>query len=147
VLQEPMLYLSLFFKQHRATYYDLLQQVRETGDWEAWLDFFLQGIIETAGAAVATAQRLLALFKEDREAILDSRASAAVLRVHQYLQGHPLSSSQAISSSEGITPATVNRALEHLQRLRIVREVTGAQRGRLFSYEAALAILSEGTEP
>jgi Fic family protein len=146
VLHKPMLYLSLFFKQHRTAYYDLLQHVRETGDWEAWLDFFLQGVIETAGGAVATAQHLLALFTEDRKAIQDSRASAAVLRVHHHLQGHPLSSSQAICGAEGITPATANRALDHLRRLGIIREVTGGRRHRLFSYDAALTLLSEGTE-
>ena len=96
---------------------------------------------------MATAKRLLALFDEDRKTIQASRSSAAVLRVHHHLHGHPLSSSQAISNAEGITPATVNRALDHLQKLGIVREVTGGQRNRLYSYEAALALLAEGTEP
>lgn len=145
VLQEPMLYLSLYLKEHRETYYELLQRVRRTGDWEAWLEFFFEGVAETADGAVATAKRLLSLFTEDRKVIQGRRASAAVLRVHHHLQGHPLSSSQAISLAEGITQPTVNKALDHLQKLGIVREITGGQRFRLYSYAAALALLTEGT--
>jgi Fic family protein len=146
VLKEPMLYLSLFLKQHRATYYDLLQKVRQDGDWEAWLDFFFQGAAETADGAVTTAKNLLSLFDADRNAILAGRAAASALRVHHHLQGHPISPSSAICQATGLTPATVNKALDHLVGLGILKEITGGQRNRLFAYGRVLEVLSEGTE-
>jgi Fic family protein len=147
VLKEPMLYLSLFLKQHRAAYYDLLQRVRRDGDWEAWLDFFFQGVTEISDGAVATAKDLLALFEVDRRTILGRRAAASALQVHHHLQGHPISSSSAICHATGLTPATVNRALDHLGNLGILKEITGGQRNRLFAYGRVLEVLSEGTEP
>ncbi len=147
VLKEPMLYLSLFLKEHRATYYELLQKVRQDGDWEAWLDFFFQGITETADGAVVTAKSLLALFAEDRKSIQSRRVAASVLQVHHYLQGHPISSSSAICKAEGLTPATVNKALDYLVGLDLVKEITGGQRNRLFAYHRVLKVLAEGTEP
>ncbi len=147
VLKEPMLYLSLFLKEHRATYYELLQKVRQDGDWEAWLDFFFQGITETADGAVCTAKNLLALFAEDRKSIQSKRVAASVLQVHHYLQGHPISSSGAICKADGLTPATVNKALDYLVGLDLVKEITGGQRNRLFAYHRVLKVLAEGTEP
>jgi Fic family protein len=146
VLHEPMLYLSLFLKQHRAAYYELLQRVRQEGDWEAWLDFFFQGVAETADGAVATARRLLAVFEEDRRSIQAAGTTASGLRVHHHLQGHPISSSAAIRQAEGLSSATVNKALEQLAGLGILKEITGGQRNRLFAYGRVLALLSEGTE-
>ena len=147
VLQEPMLYLSLFLKQHRATYYELLQRVRLEGDWEAWLDFFYQGVRETAESAVKTAQRMLALFVEDRQRIQSpGRVTGSVLRVHHHLRGRPVCSGAAIGKAEGLSPATVNQALKQLIGLGIVREITGGQRNRLFAYDQVLKILTEGTE-
>jgi Fic family protein len=147
VLKEPMLYLSLFLKQHRSTYYDLLQKVRQDGDWEGWLDFFFQGVTETSDGAVATAKSLLARFEVDRKVILNKRAAASSLQVHHHLQGHPISTSSAICQATGLTPATVNKALDHLGSLGILKEITGGQRNRLFTYGRVLELLSEGTEP
>ena len=147
VMKEPMLYLSLFLKEHRSTYYELLQKVRQDGDWEAWLDFFFQGITETAEGAVVTAKNLLALFAEDRKSIQSKRVAASILQVHHYLQGHPISSSNAICKAEGLTPATVNKALDYLVGLDLVKEITGGQRNRLFAYHRVLKVLAEGTEP
>jgi len=147
VLKEPMLYLSRFLKEHRATYYELLQRVRQDGAWEAWLDFFYQGIAETAEAAVITAKSLLALFNDDSKAIQSTRVAASVLTIHHYLQSHPIASSGAICKAEGLSPATVNKALDHLVGLGLVKEITGGQRNRLFAYERVMKILGEGTEP
>lgn len=147
VLKEPMLYLSLFLKQHRSTYYGFLQKVREEGDWEGWLDFLLQGITETAEGAVSTAKQLLGLFAEDRKNLQGKRVSGSVLQVHHYLQGHPIASSGAISKAETLSPATVNKALDQLVGMGLVREITGGQRNRLFAYDKVLAVLAEGTEP
>jgi Fic family protein len=147
VLREPLLYLSLFLKQHRETYYELLQKVRTEGDWEDWLDFFFQGITETSDSAVSTAQRLLHLFTEDRKRIQESgRIAGSVLQVHHYLKGRPIASATAVGEAEKLSPATVNKALKSLVEMGIVREITGGQRNRLFAYDQVLRILSEGTE-
>jgi Fic family protein len=147
VLREPLLYLSLYLKNHRATYYALLQKVRQEGDWEAWLDFFFQGVTETAERAVTTTQRLLQCFAEDQERIQGSgKVAGSILRVHRHLQGRPLASAGAIGEAVHLSPATVNKALEALVALGVVREITGGQRNRLFAYSAVLRILSEGTD-
>lgn len=148
VLTEPMLYLSLYLKQHRAAYYELLQRVRMEGDWEAWLSFFFEGVAETSENAVQTAQRLLKRFEKDRQKIQGGdRVAGSVLRVHHHLQSRPVTTSSAISKAERLSPATVNKALEHLVHLGLVREITGGQRNRLFAYKSVLKILAEGTEP
>jgi Fic family protein len=149
VLRKPLLYLSLYLKAHRADYYRLLQEVRERGAWEAWLEFFLDGVTETATQAFDAATRIVDLFKADRVRIggqLGARASSA-LRLHDALQENPFATSSNLVQRTGLTPPTVNAALEALQRLQLVREVTGKQRGRVFCYSGYLAILEEGTTP
>ena len=149
VLKEPLLYLSLFLKQRRAEYYRLLDVVRHEGDWEAWLEFFLEGVATTADAAVHTAKRLAALFAEDRQRIqaLGRKASSA-LRVHEAMKARPLQSIQDVSQRAKLTFPTVAAAIELLasEPLRITREVTGKQRNRVFCYDRYLAILNEGIE-
>ncbi len=147
VLREPMLYLSLFFKTHRQRYYDLLNQVRLTGDWESWLDFFAQAVTETANQAVDTAQQLVRLAETDRTRINDlGRVAGSVLRVHRALLQRPIASARWVSEQIQLSPATVNTCLEHLERLQIVRERTGQRRNRLFSYTQYIEIMNQGTE-
>ena len=148
VLREPLLYLSLYFKQHRSAYYDLLDEVRRTGDWEAWLAFFLKGVRETAEGAVATSTRLTDLFKTNAARIeeLGRRANSA-LRVHQALTSHPIRSLSQVCDHSGLTPPTASSAMKSLVELGIAREITGRRRGRLFAYDGYLSILNEGTEP
>ncbi|QKS29201.1 MAG: Fic family protein [Candidatus Accumulibacter similis] len=135
VLREPMLYPSLFFKTHRALYYELLNEVRLRGDWERWLDFFAEGIEASATQGVATANALLALVNADRDRIAGlGRAAASALAVQQALQRQPIATSAALVKATGLTPATVNKSLAHLERIGIVGEVTNRQRGRVFSY-------------
>jgi Fic family protein len=148
VLREPLLYLSLFFKQNRAAYYDHLQAVREHGDWEGWLAFFLRGVSETARQGIQTAQSLLRLFGNDRARIEElGRAAATALRLHQFLQRRALTTIQDAARHLGLSQPTITSALMHLQALNIVRETTGRQRGRVFVYGAFLDLLSEGTDP
>src|SRR6266853_1293657 len=132
-LREPILYLSLFFKKHRQVYYDLLMGVRTTGNWEAWLEFFLAGVKETSDQAVNAARRIIVLIDADRQK-LDSlgRASASALRIHQFAQTHPILSIVSTAERIGITFPTVAAAVGHMQRLGILRETTGRQRRRLF---------------
>lgn len=147
-LQEPILYLSLFFKTNRQLYYDHLTQVRATGDWEAWLEFFLRGVKETSDQAVSSARRIIDLLEADRRKIEGlGRPAASVLRVHQYAQTRPILSIAATAEQIGITFPTVAGAIDHMQDLGIMREITGRQRHRLFAYGRYLDILNEGTEP
>jgi Fic family protein len=147
VLRQPMLYLSLYFKTHRQYYYELLNDVRMTGDWEAWLDFFAEAVTFTATQAVETAQQLLDLSSQDRDKISSlGRAAASTLRVHRALMEHPIATSGSLVEKTGITPATVNKALSHLDRLGIVKELTAQKRNRLFSYAGYIEIMSRGTE-
>ncbi len=148
VLTQPLLYLSLFFKQHRQTYYDLLDGVRRTGDWEAWLDFFLQGVAETAEGAESTAQRLLQMFNNDENRIQQEiRAPASALRVHQALKEHPVASIQAVMERTSLSFNAASSGMRILERLGIAQEVTGQRRNRLFEHREYMAILYEGTEP
>jgi Fic family protein len=147
VLREPMLYVSLFFKTHRQRYYDLLNQVRLTGDWESWLDFFAQAVTETSNQAVETAQQLVRLSEMDRARINDlGRVAGSALRVHRALLQRPIASARWVSEQAQLSPATVNACLDHLERLQIVRELTGQRRNRLFSYTQYIEIMNQGTE-
>ena len=147
VLREPMLYLSLYFKTHRQYCYELLNNVRLTGNWEAWLDFFAEAVIATATQAADTARQLVDLANEDRDRISGlGRAAASTLRVHQVLMGRPITASGGLVEKTGITPATVNKCLGHLERLGIVQELTSRKRHRVFSYAGYLNIMNQGTE-
>jgi Fic family protein len=146
VLQEPLLYLSLYFKANRQSYYDLLQRVRTDGDWEAWISFFMRGVKHTADGAVATAQQLAQLFKEDRVKIQSlGRVAGSALRVHHSLQQHPIQTINTAKERSGLTIPTVTAVMKSLEAAGIVRELTGKQRGRVFGYDRYLKILNEGT--
>jgi Fic family protein len=143
VLREPMLYPSLYFKRHRALYYELLNEVRLRGDWERWLDFFAEGIEVSAAQAVATANALLALVNADRDRIAGlGRAASSALAVHHALQRQPIATSAALVKATGLTAATVNKSLVLLERLGIVGELTNRRRGRVFSYRGYVERLS-----
>ena len=148
ILKEPILYLSLYLKTHRQTYYDLLQRVRERGDWEAWLEFFLEGVAEASLQAADTARELHNLFEADRCRIESlGRPAASALQVHRRLQRNPLVAIGDAARDLRLSPPTVANAVRHLESLGILRETTGKQRGRLFVYSAYLDILNRGTEP
>ncbi len=147
-LKEPILYLSLYFKTHRQQYYDLLQRVREQGDWEAWLEFFLTGVKETSDQASATARQILALFDHDRKIIGTlGRPASSALRLHQYLQSRPILSVPHAAADLGLSAPTVRKSVGHLVDLKLAREITGKRRGQLFVYDGYLNILKQGTEP
>lgn len=147
MLQEPLLYLSLYFKEYRQEYYTLLDSVRRNGDWEAWLAFFLEGVKQTADGAVATARRLVALFQQDQDAIRQlGRAAGSALRVHQALKEQPIATIANICKHTGLSFPAVSAATGRLLDLELVREITGRERNRVFIYDRYLAILNEGTE-
>jgi Fic family protein len=147
-IREPILYLSLYFKTHRQQYYELLDRVRTAGDWEAWLEFFLNGVKETSMQAAQSAHQILTLFEEDRHKIERlGRPAASVLRIHQHMQRKPILSIPATAEQLSLSAPTVAKAIQHMHKLGIVRETTGKQRHRLFVYQRYLAILNQGTEP
>jgi cell filamentation protein, protein adenylyltransferase len=147
VLREPLLYLSLYFKRNRARYYELLQMVREEGDWEAWLRFFLDGVEEVADGSVTTAERLAEIFREDRSRIeAKGRRAGSGLRVHDALKSRPIQSMPSLCAATGLSFPAVSSAIDLLVELELARELTGKRRNRLFVYDRYLAVLNEGTE-
>jgi len=149
LLPEPLLYLSLYFKQNRTQYYNLLDSVRTEGNWEAWIDFFLEGVKTTAEAAVNTAQRLLAVLQEDEKLIQKnpSRASASSLQILRAMSEKPITNLKAISRATGLSFQTASDRMNDLKRLGLVNEITHGKRHRVFAYHRYLDILSEDTEP
>ncbi len=146
-LAQPLLYLSLYFKQHRARYYELLDRVRTSGDWEAWVDFFLEGVEQTATSAVQTARRLVDLFQQDSQRVqAGGRGAATVLRLLEALRQRPLSTLGQMGQQAGFSFPTAAKAMLTLVELGIARELTGQRRNRVFVYDAYLNILNEGGE-
>ncbi len=144
-LRQPLLYLSLYLKQHRSLYYELLGRVRTEGDWEAWVIFFLEGVEQTAQGAVQTAWRLADLFAQDVARVQASgRGARTALRVLDVLRQRPLTTLRQLAPSADITFPTASKAMGALVGLGIARELTGQRRNRVFVYDAYLAILNEG---
>lgn len=147
LLNKPMLYLSLYFKTYRKRYYELLNNVREKGDWESWLDFFADAVIFTASQAFETAQQLLALTGRHRDAIAElGRAASSTLKVHGALVEQPIVTSGWLVQKTGLTAATVNKSLGLLVEIGVVRELTSQKRNRVFSYSEFVEILNRGAE-
>ena len=147
-LQQPLLYLSLYFKTHRTEYYRQLNDVRLTGDWESWLAFFLEGVEQTATGAVDTCRRLDALLAADGARLKGAgRRANSLLRVHDALSSQVIVSLADVHKTAGMSLPTAISAMQTLVEQGIAREITGRRRDRLFAYDAYLAILSEGTEP
>lgn len=147
-LREPVLYLSLYFKTYREAYYEHLQQVRLQGDWEAWLQFFLEGVTQVSQQAVETSRELIGLFERDRDRIRDlGRIAGSILQVHEQLQRQPILTIPGLQERLQLSHTTLGRCVRKLQELGIVRELPGRKRNRLYTYDRYLAILSKGAEP
>lgn len=147
VLTEPLLYLSLYLKQHRSRYYDLLDRVRRDGAWEDWLVFFLDGVTATATEAVTATQRLMARFEADRAQLSAlGRSGRSALQLLDLLRRRPVTSIGMAVTQTGLSFPAVANALDLMVQEGIVRELTGQQRNRAFGYVGHLAILNEGTE-
>ena len=146
VLREPMLYLSLYFKQHRQEYYRLLEAVRNDGDWEAWAAFFLEGVAQAADSAVTTARRLVALFDKDRTRIKErGRRAGSALRVQDALKARPVITLQEAARRSGLSFPAATAGMSLLVELGVARELTGKKRNRAFVYDRYLKTLNEGT--
>ncbi len=145
MLDEPILYLSLYLKQNRHTYYQLLQEVRESGNWEVWLEFFLIGIYQSATQAINTAANINDLFIQDLAKIaLLGRARFSCEQIFTYMQRLPQVSVPFLAKALNLTPPTVRDALNNLQSIGILEEISGKKRDRVYVYRQYLDILEEG---
>lgn len=141
-IDDPLLYLSVYFKKHREQYYRLLQRVREESDWIGWIRFFLDGVRETANEATTTSRRIISLFEADRARIQGvGRIAGSVLRIHEHLQRKPLTSVSAAANATELSFPTARSSMGSLERLGIVSEVTGRSRNKLYAYTSYLKIL------
>ncbi|WP_419804758.1 Fic family protein [Terriglobus sp.] len=147
VLGKPLLYLSLYLKQQKSRYYELLQDVRIKGNWEEWISFFVEGVTITAERAVALARDILALFERD-EAKLQGLGGkrGSVLQVFHNLQRFPYSSSKQVAERTGLAFGTAVSSLQELERLQIVDEITGRERRRTYRYAEYVRFLDQGTD-
>lgn len=141
ILKRPLLYLSLFFKQHRQEYYDRLMAVRTHGDFEGWVKFFLRGVAEISSQATNIAREILAIREKHRE-VLSSRGSATSnsLALLEHLYEHPIVTVNRVADLLGVTFPTANSLVGQFQQLGLLEELTGKQRRRLFAYGPYLRI-------
>jgi Fic family protein len=147
LLGKPLLYLSLFFKRHREDYYARLSAVRTAGDWEGWLDFFLEGVATIADEAVASARELFALVATDRTKVLAREGmSIAALRLFELLPRHPVVTVASVMKLVETTKPTAGHAIALLSTAGVLVETTGRKRDRSFVYQGYLDRLRVGTE-
>lgn len=148
ILTEPILYLSLYLKQNRETYYDLLQQVRLDGRWEIWLEFFLEGISASAKQALNTETEINKLFEDDLAKIGSlGRARFSCQQALDYLKRLPQVSVKLLSQELGMSAPTARSSLKHMVELGILEEIRGKKKDKLYVYRKYLDILEDGTEP
>lgn len=145
VLDRPLLYLSHYLKQHRAEYYDRLTAIRERGDWEGWLGFFLTGVAETSTQAARTSRNIVEL-REQHQAMLLSAGIGHALPILDFLYQAPIASVNHISRSLEMPYSTTNQLVKRLEELEILVEITGQQRGRLFRYDAYIDLFEDGPD-
>jgi Fic family protein len=147
LLPHPLLYLSLFFKRHQAEYYRRLTRVRTEGDWEGWLDFFLDGVATVAEEAVVLARELFALVSADRTKVLsESATSVASLRLFELLPSNPIVTVNSAIRLLETTKPTASKAIDTLVEAKVLQETTGRRRDRSFAYQRYLAKLAAETE-
>ncbi len=146
-LKEPTLYLSLYFKKYKELYYDHLQSVRTKGEWEEWLNFFIEGITNTAEQAIKTTSKMNLLFNKDKEKVGTlGRAKGSALKVFEHFKSKPINTVPAIAKHLRLTAPTARASVNHLVKLGILKETSGKLRDRTYSYKAYIDILNEGTE-
>jgi Fic family protein len=148
MLDEPILYLSLYLKKNRRTYYELLQEVRESGNWEAWLEFFLTGVYQASKQAIQTAQQINDIFTKDLEKISRlGRARFSCEHVLDYMKRLPQVTVPVLAKALKMAPPTARSALNHLTSLGVLQEVSGKKRDKIYVYRTYLNILEDGAEP
>jgi Fic family protein len=144
ILQKPVLYLSHYFKQHRQEYYDRLQAVRDRGEWEAWLGFFLRGVVEVATQSAETARRILAMREEHRLAITArfGRAAGNGHKVLESLFDRPIVTVKDVQQLIGTTFMAANTTVSRLEEVGVLEEFTGHARNRRFRYAPYIGLFT-----
>jgi Fic family protein len=145
ILLRPVLYISHYFKKHRQEYYDRLQGVRDHGQWEAWLKFFLKGIAEVSLEATETARKIVSL-REAHQKIITETFGRTAGNGHKILDSlflRPYVSVTEVSETLGITFAAANNLVQRFMQAGILQEVTGQARYRLFSYQPYILLFSD----
>ncbi|HEX2296365.1 MAG TPA: Fic family protein [Actinomycetota bacterium] len=145
VLKKPLLYPSLFFKEHRDEYIDRLQAIRDDGAWEEWLAFFLDGIAHVAAEATDRALEIVALRERDRERVLVSlgRRAHTGLRLFEQLLEHPVVTASSVMEMIDVSSPTANALVRDFERIGILKEMTGRQRRRVFTYQDYLDVFPD----
>lgn len=144
ILLRPVLYLSHYFRRNRQTYYDRLQAVRDEGDWESWMRFFLQGVLEVSNESASTVRRINQLREHDRALIGREfvRGAGSALRILEFLYSRPIVTVTELAEVGGVTFQAANTLAKRLGELGILQEVTGHARNRRFRYERYVSIFS-----
>jgi len=147
ILEQPLLYLSIFFKKHKQEYYDRLQAIRDQGQWERWLEFFVDGVAEVATEATETARKILSLREKDRERIAAlGRRSGNAHRLLDWLFRQPVVTVKTVERVLRITQPAANALIASMTRAKILRETTGYKRNRRFSYRRYLRLFDEASQ-
>lgn len=148
MLDEPILYLSLYLKQNRHTYYELLQEVRHQGTWETWLEFFLEGVNVSAKQAIKTAEQINTLFEQDLQKISNlGRVRFSCEQVLEYMKRLPQVTVIHLAGALGMTAPTARSALNHMTSIGVLEETSGKKRDKVYVYRKYLDILEAGAEP
>ncbi len=147
ILNEPIFYLSLYFKSHRDEYYRLLQEVRTSGDWESWLLYYLEGIIKIARETTDASQELYSLVQKDREKLLKQDfVTVLSLRLMELLPSNPILTLSKVVKLLGVTKPAAIKSIGILEECKILKETTGDKRNKKYSYTRYLDVLKTGTE-
>lgn len=147
IIEKPLLYLSLYFKQFRDEYYERLTAIRRDGDWEGWIKFYLQGIYDISQQATKAAKLIMDLQSKDRVLVNTlGKASPTAFRLLDLLFEYPVISSPSVSKKLELSPPAARRAINNLEQLGILKEISGKKRDRLYAYDAYVEIIREGTE-
>jgi len=145
ILQRPLLYLSYYFKKYRAEYYDRLQSIRTTGDWENWLKFFLRGVYEVAQEASQTARQIVAMKEIHRQVILENfgQRSGKAIALLEALYFKPIITVEQVQGITGLAYANANKLVKDLEKVNLLAEITGQKRNRAFAYDPYLRVFQD----
>lgn len=148
VMHRPLLYLSHYLRAHRAEYYDRLMAIRNDGNWEGWLKFFLRGVEEVSGQSIETARRIFALRDEEAKIITKAMGSTAggALRLLDYLYEQPITNVRAVERHLGLSFVTAGKLIEQFVKLEILKETTGGLRNRRYAYSRYLDLFESSAK-
>lgn len=143
ILSKPLLYLSYYFKAHRAEYYDRLTAIRNSGEWEAWLKFFLRGVYEVSQASTNTARDILQLREQHRGLITKKMASSANgLKLFDHLFEKPIITISLAKEIMDVSYVTASSVVQQMEGLGVLKEITGQKRNKVFRYDPYISLFN-----